>query len=114
MANPLREGYKRGKRGVRKGLAIFRGKRDIREKREKPLKRAKLSTINLVSSREAHGQGKRKLTRLRISSLGPLGWLLEVFLLSEIPYPSKQVNWKPDPKIHIVFWAWYYINQVFN
>ena len=113
MANPLREGYKRGKR-CEKGVGNFWGEeRYTREKRE-TTKKGKLSTINLVSSREAHGQGKRKLIGLGTSGLGPLGWLSEVFLLSEIPYPSKQVNWKPDPKIHIVFWAWHYISQVFN
>ena len=70
MANPLREDNKRGKRGVRKELAILAG-REIHKRNERNhKKRGELNTIDLVSSREAHVQDKRMPIGLETSYLG--------------------------------------------
>ena len=66
---------------MREEVGNFGRKRDMREKRDEPLKRGKLSITNFVSSREPHKQGNRIPTGLETTSLGPLGWLLKVFLL---------------------------------
>jgi len=52
----------------------------MREKRG-IIKKSKLNTTYLVSSREAHAQGQRIPIGLETSYFGPLGWLLEVFPL---------------------------------
>ena len=44
MANPLREDNKRGKRGVRKGLAILAG-REIHKRKERNHKKEVNSTL---------------------------------------------------------------------
>ena len=46
---------------MREEVGNFGRKRDIREKREEPLKRDKLSITNFVSSWEPHKQGDRML-----------------------------------------------------
>ena len=70
MENPLREDNKRGKRGVRKGLAILAG-REIHKRNERNhKKRGELNTIDLVSSQEAHVQDKRMPIGLETSYLG--------------------------------------------
>ena len=70
MANPLGEDNKRGKRGVRKGLAILAGREIHKRKERNHKKRGKLNTTDLVSSREAHVQDKRIPIRLKTSYLG--------------------------------------------
>ena len=66
---------------MREEVGNFGRKRDIREKREEPLKRGKLSITNFVSSRKPHKQGNKIPIGLETTSLGPLGWLSKVFLL---------------------------------
>lgn len=54
---------------MREEVGNFGRKRDIREKREEPLKRGKVSITNFMSSREPHKEGNRIPIGLETTSL---------------------------------------------